>query len=266
MSARKLHVFRSVLFLAVVCLFLTAGKQRPIHIYMAGDSTMAEKPLFKTIVDSTTGEKVREPFPERGWGQLLPDFFDGDIVIDNFAQNGRSTRTFMEQGWWRYIATVMRSGDHVVIQFGHNDGSKDKTDRYTSPEDYKKNLRKMVDQVRENGGTPILCTPVVRRRFDKEGKFYDTHGEYPDLVRQVAKEKDVLLIDMHKKSEEVLKKEGDERSKELFLHLAPGENKNFPNGSNDNTHFNERGAIVMAGLFVEGLKELNIIPLVKELK
>jgi lysophospholipase L1-like esterase len=255
-----------VLFLSVVCLFLTAGKQRPIHIYMAGDSTMAEKPLFKMIEDSVTGEKIKEPFPERGWGQMLPGFFDDDIVIDNFGQNGRSTRTFMEQGWWQYITTVMRSGDYVVIQFGHNDASKDKIDRYTPPEDYKNNLRKMVDQVREKDGTPILCTPVVRRRFDKEGKFYDVHGEYPDLVRQVAKEKNVLLIDMHKKSEELLIKEGDEKSKELFLHLSPGKNRNYPNGVNDNTHFNEKGATIIAGLFIEGLKELNVKQLIKELK
>ena len=95
----------------------------------------------------------------------------------------------------------------------------------------------------------------MRRRFDENGAFYDAHGEYPDLVRAVAAELRVPLIDMHRKSERVLREYGAERSKGLFLHLAPGESANYPRGLRDDTHFSPAGAEVMAALAVEGIRE-----------
>ena len=152
----------------------------------------------------------------------------------------------------------MKKGDYVFIQFGHNDSSKDKGERYTPPDDYRKNLVRFVEEVRAKKAHPVLLTPVMRRRFDKEGKFYDTHGEYPDIVRSVAKELDVPLIDMHRKSEAVIVKYGVEDSRRLFLQLKPGENANYPNGIDDNTHFSPLGAEEMAKLVVEGIRESKI--------
>ena len=103
-------------------------------------------------------------------------------------------------------------------------------------------------------GTPVLLTPVMRRRFDKDGNFHDTHGEYPDIVRTVAREYDVPLIDMHKMSEEVIVKYGVEGSRALFLQLKPGENPNYPNGVDDNTHFSPLGADEMAKLAVTAIR------------
>ena len=111
----------------------------------------------------------------------------------------------------------------------------------------------------------MLLTPVMRRRFDKEGKFYDTHGEYPDIVRAVAIEEKTALIDMHRMSETVLKQYGMEGSKRLFLQLKPGENPNYPQGVEDNTHFSPLGAEVMASLAVGGIREQRL-KLVKDLK
>jgi pectinesterase len=99
-----------------------------------------------------------------------------------------------------------------------------------------------------------LLTPVMRRRFDKDGKFYDTHGEYPDIVRAVGRESNVPLIDMHKLSEGVIVKYGVEGSKKLFLQLKPGENANYPQGIEDNTHFSPLGAEEMAQLVVSGIR------------
>jgi len=217
------------------------GKE-PITVFLAGDSTMAEKLPTKR--------------PETGWGEFLQKSFDESKVrIENHAQNGRSTRTFIAENRWQAIVDKLKAGDYVFIEFGHNDSSKEKTDRYTPPEDYRKNLVRFINDVRAKKAIPVLLTPVMRRRFDKQGEFQDSHGEYPDIVRSVAAENKVALIDMHRKSERVIKQYGVEESRKLFLQLKPGENPNYPQGVEDNTHFSPLGAEIMAGLAVEGIRE-----------
>lgn len=243
--------YLSVVFVLVLFSGMAQG-QRPITIYLAGDSTMAEK--------------LPEKRPETGWGEALVKFFNADKVrIENHAQNGRSTKSFIGEGRWQVIVDKLKGGDYVFIQFGHNDESKDKGDRYTPPEDFRRNLIKFVNEVREKKATPVLLTPVMRRRFDKDGNFFDTHGEYPDLVRAVAADLKVALIDMHRKSERVIKQYGVEGSKALFLQLKPNESPNYPNGVEDNTHFSPVGALAMASLAVEGIRELKL-GLVHDLK
>lgn len=216
---------------------LAFGQKEPVTIYLAGDSTMAPK--------------LAEKRPETGWGEKLEAHCkSGTIKVENRAMNGRSTKTFISEGRWQKIIDDLKKGDFVFIQFGHNDSSKDKGERYTPPEDYRKNLIKFVDEVRAKGGTPVLLTPVMRRRFDKNGKFYDTHGEYPGIVRTVALEYKAALIDMHKTSEALIVKYGVENSRKLFLQLKPGENANYPNGIDDNTHFSPLGAEEMARLVI----------------
>lgn len=248
-----------------LCLFF-AGTKRPLHIFMAGDSTMALKPLYKNVWDSIAGDSIKVAFPERGWGQLLPDFFNENIVVEDYAQNGRSSRTFIEQGWWQKIIDNVQKGDYVVIQFGHNDSAEDRPDRYTPPKQYVENLSRFVDEVKVKGGKPIICTSVVRRRFDAKEAFLDSHGEYVELARQVAKDKNVEMIDMYEKSKDLLINMGKDESASLFLHIKAGENKIFPDGKIDNTHFKENGARIMASLFVEGLKENRIKSLTIELR
>jgi hypothetical protein len=109
--------------------------------------------------------------------------------------------------------------------------------------------------VRSRKAIPVLLTPVMRRRFDKEGNFFDTHGEYPDIVRAVARENKVALLDMHRQSETLIRQYGVEGSKKLFLQLAPGENPNYPKGIEDNTHFSPLGAEQMARLAVAAIRE-----------
>lgn len=211
-------------------------------------------------------DKEKTAFPETGWGMVLPSYFNDNVLIENHARNGRSTRTFISEGRWDFMLQRVKKGDFVVIQFGHNDQSKQKKDRYTTPEDYKKNLEKFVADVREKGAIPILCTPVERRKFDKDSNFVDQHGNYPNLVRQVAKEKNVYLVDMHHTSMDFLIDKGNEASKQFFLHVKPGESEKYPEGKEDNTHFKPAGAMEMSRLFVEGIKELKIKKLVKNLR
>lgn len=216
-----------------------------ITIYLAGDSTCASK--------------LAEKRPETGWGEMMPSFFDAaKVKIDNQAQNGRSTKTFISEGRWQAIVDKLKKGDWVFVQFGHNDSSKDKGERYTPPDAYRANLIRFIIDVKAKKANIVLLTPVMRRRFDKDGNFFDTHGEYPDIVRSVAKEQKVPLIDMHRKSEAVIKRYGVEGSRALFLQLKPGENANYPNGIEDNTHFVPKGAEEMAKLVVEGIRENNL--------
>lgn len=257
--------FKFPLIIALSILLISATT-RPVHIFMAGDSTMSDKLFYKNATDSLTGEITAETFLERGWGQLLPEFFSDKVSIRNFAQNGRSTRLFIEEGLWDKLISEVQKGDYVVIQFAHNDAAKDRPDKYTSPEDYRKNLNRFVDEVRAKGATPIICTSVARRKFDSDGKIVDTHGVYPVISREIAKEKKVTLIDMQQQTTDWLNKEGVQKSRQFFHKMAPGVSKLFPKGLDDNTHFNEKGARIAAGFFVEGLKQQKISTLTNELK
>lgn len=229
-----------MVLLFLICAAMVTG-DGPVKIYMIGDSTMADKPT--------------DDNPERGWGQLLPLFFDSTVVIENHARNGRSTGSFIREGLWDSVHSKLTPGDYVIIQFGHNDEKKEKGDRYTPPPAYRDNLVRFVRESRAKGALPILCTPVVRRRFDKEGRFYDEHGVYPDIVREVADSLKVPLLDMHRSSWRLVEGLGPEESKKIFLWIPPGVYRSLPEGRTDNTHFGEYGATRIAALAVRALRE-----------
>lgn len=241
LPALLMKAFR-ILPILLVLLLGAFAQERPVTVHLAGDSTMAGKLAARR--------------PETGWGERLQEHLDADRArVVNHARNGRSTRTFILEGRWQALVDELRPGDFVFIQFGHNDGSPDKVDRYTPPADYRRNLARFIAEARAKGASPVLFTPVVRRRFDSAGAFYDTHGEYPALVRAVAAELGVPLVDMHGASERVLREYGAERSRALFLHLAPGEHANYPDGLRDDTHFSAAGAEVMVRLAVQGIRD-----------
>lgn len=256
-----------ILFILILCATLFSAKQRPMQVFMAGDSTMAQKPLTKSVIDTVLGVTFEENFLERGWGMLLSDYLDDDAIVRNYAQNGRSTRTFIEQGWWDTIISQVQAGDVVIIQFAHNDCAINKPDRYTTPEDYRKNLIRFVDEVKAKKGMPILCTAIARRKFDKAGKLVDTHGVYPTITREVAHLKKVPMIDMQKMTTEWLEKSGIESSRQYFHKIpADGSSKLFPKGLDDNTHLNEKGACIVAGFFALEIENKNIKPISKHLR
>jgi len=256
----------SVVILALVALLFAAANERPVHLLLAGDSTMADKPAYKNSINPLSGEVTPVPFHEKGWGMLLQAHFTDRVKVENWAQNGRSTRRFIEEGWWDKLLANTMKGDYVVIQFAHNDGAVNKPDRYTSPEAYEANLVRMIKDVRAKGAHPILATAVMRRKFDAEGKLVDTHGVYPELTRKVAKDQKVPIIDLQAKTTQWLEAVGVEPSARFFHQMPAGENPLYPNGLSDNTHFNESGAKVVAGFFVDGLEALEIKPLVAALK
>lgn len=226
--------------MAICCLIGYLGCpaiQAEPTLYLIGDSTMANKPV---IAEN----------PERGWGQMLPGYFKPDMKLENHAVNGRSSKSFRDEGRWEAVRKQLRPGDWVMIQFGHNDQKPDQA-RHTDPfTTYTEQLRRYVTETRELGAMPILATSVVRRRFDAQGRLTPTHGEYPEAVRVLAQALDVPLLDMREASAALLNRLGPERSKSLFVWTLPGEYARFPDGHEDNTHFNALGATRMCDLAV----------------
>ncbi|WP_207428639.1 rhamnogalacturonan acetylesterase [Pedobacter sp. SYSU D00535] len=212
-------------------------------IYLIGDSTMSDKNV--------------KAYPEAGWGMPFRYFFDSTVVVDNRAMNGRSTRTFMEENRWAPVVDKLEEGDYVFIQFGHNDEVQTKRSA-TKPEEFRSNLIKYVTDTRSKKAQPVLITPVARRNFDSTGVFKPTHEEYSAIVRQVAKDQKVPLIDLDRKSQALLVELGAEKSKFFFNHLKAGEHPNYPKGKIDDTHFNELGARLMAQLVLKEIQELKL--------
>lgn len=236
-----------------------------VTVFMIGDSTMANKPLDKEN-------------QERGWGQMLPLYFQGAVKIDNHAVNGRSSKSFYDEGRWDTVMERLRPGDYVIIQFGHND-EKPKADRHTDPgSTFDAQLRKYVDDTRSKGATPILMNSIVRRNFpasasvkaedrddnppvgpgkDTEGGYLlvDTHGAYLDSPRNVAKEADVVFIDMNAITHQLVQTLGPTLSKELYMWIPADTYEFCPKGKADNTHLNVLGGIVVSRLAANALAE-----------
>ncbi|WP_335964433.1 rhamnogalacturonan acetylesterase [Galbibacter sp. PAP.153] len=253
MNGTSNHKKIKITSLFVMFLFAVQVNAQQISLYTIGDSTMANKPN-------------PEENPERGWAQMLQQFFNNDLLVKNKAVNGRSTRSFINENRWDSIYNELKPGDYVFIQFGHNDQKIKDATRYTNPHTaYRHNLIKFVRETREKGASPILLSSIVRRNFNEHGVLVDTHGEYPLETRLVAGEMNVPFIDLQYMTEILEESYGPEKSKELHLHYKPGEIAYYPNGKEDNTHLSVKGATLIAKLAVDKLKKSNS-PLAKYLK
>jgi lysophospholipase L1-like esterase len=204
-----------------------------------------------TIGDSTMANKKAEVAPETGWCQAFQTFVDQTVAIKNRAVNGRSTKSFINEGRWKSVLDSLQPGDYVFIQFGHNDEKIQDSTRYTEPfTSYRKNLERFVRETREKGATPILFTSIVRRKFEN-GFLTDTHGNYPVVVRQVAAEMIVPMIDLQLLTAGAVTALGDEASKSIYLWTLPTDK--FPKGRQDDTHLNLQGANLVAKLAAQQL-------------
>ena len=227
-------------FFVALLLMSLAPDQKKIKIFLAGDSTMSIK--------------AEKNFPETGWGMPFIHFWNENLMVVNKAKNGRSTKTFLSEGLWKQIMDEATAGDYVFIQFGHNDEVKSKVNTYTTPEEFTANLKKYIGDAREKKMIPVLMTPVARRKFDAAGKIEQTHQEYSALVRKLATEEKALFIDLDTQSMQRYQQFGVENSKLLFCQLKPGEHPNYPDGKDDNTHFNELGARLIAQLVLKEIR------------
>jgi lysophospholipase L1-like esterase len=226
-------------------------------LFLCAFALPPKKTKLWLIGDSTMSVKEVRAYPETGWGMPFGYFFDSTIVVDDRAKNGRSTRTFIEEGLWAPVVDNMSEGDYVFIQFGHNDEVETKKS-YTTKEQFAANLARYVNESRAKKAIPILITPVARRKFDANGKIVGTHDVYSQLVRDVAKSLNVPLIDLDIKAQALLQQMGPESSKYLFDYLQPGEHPNYPEGKQDDTHFSELGARKMAELVLADIRTLKL--------
>lgn len=232
-------------FFLIGCLVLLGLTLPPkkIKVWLIGDSTMANKEI--------------KAYPETGWGMPFINFFDSTVVVDNRAKNGRSTQSFIDEKLWQPVVDNLSEGDYVFVQFGHNDEVPTKK-TYTTEEQFKNNLVRYVNESRVKKAIPVLITPVARRKFDSTGNIVGTHEVYSEIVRSVAKQLNVPLIDLDKKSQALLQNFGAENSKLLYNHLQPGEHPNYPEGREDDTHFSELGARKMAEIVLQEIKDLKL--------
>lgn len=262
-----MKLFKALILSAALPLIAQAApveKNDTVTIFMIGDSTMANKPLDKEN-------------QERGWGQMLPLYFQGKVKIDNHAVNGRSSKSFVDEGRWAAVMEKIQPGDYVIIQFGHNDEKIKNKDRYTIPgSTFDEYLRNYVNDTRSKGGIPILMNSIVRRNFpasasiksedrddnppvgptsDTEGGFIlvDTHGDYLTAPRNVAAETGTVFIDMNKITHKLVQELGPTLSKDLYMWIPANTYEFCPKGKSDNTHLNVHGAIVVSRLAAQAL-------------
>ncbi|HEY9330061.1 MAG TPA: rhamnogalacturonan acetylesterase [Streptomyces sp.] len=216
------------------------GRPRPRTVHIAGDSTAAQK--------------YADAAPETGWGMALPFFLGRTLTVANYAMNGRSSKSFIDEGRLAALLEEVRGGDLLLIQFGHNDEKTEDpargTDPYTTYQDY---LRQYVNGARSRGARPVLLTPVERRRFADDGTAKPTHGAYPAAMRALAAEERVPLLDLQALTLARWQELGPDGTLEYFNWLEPGQSPNYPDGRQDNTHFQPRGAIEAARLVARAL-------------
>ncbi|KAA8481408.1 lysophospholipase L1-like esterase [Arcticibacter tournemirensis] len=252
--------------LCLVCCILMSFvylKKEPVKVYLIGDSTVADyslEPDYKT-----------RRYPLTGWGQVFQQFLRRDnlvhlkgiihadsAVVDDRAKGGRSTRTFFEEGRWAEVYKLLKKNDVVMIQFGHNDASAEKPERYVNITGYKEYLRLFINQSRSKRAWPVLITPVTRNYPWNGGKLGSAHGDYPQAMEDVAKELRVPLINLTKLSADYFTMKGqDYVTSRYFMNLPAGAYEAYPGGQKDNTHFQTEGATEVARLVFQGLKKLS---------
>jgi lysophospholipase L1-like esterase len=231
-------------YLIIICLISATCFAQKTTLYTIGDSTMANK-------------KDPERNPEHGWAQVLQPFFKENIIVENKALNGRSTKSYINEKRWDSIYKKLKKGDYVFIEFGHNDEKIEDSTRYTNPHtSYRYNLIRFVKEARAKGATPVLLTSIARRNFNEKGVLVPTHGDYPLETRLVAQEYKVPFIDLEYYTEMLEQSYGPEKSKQLHLHFKAGENAYYDKDKADDTHLSLLGATKVAQIVIDHIKVL----------
>lgn len=212
--------------------------------------------------NSTVVDQDYEPWAS--WGQLITRWFTDEMAVANYAESGETATSFIAAGRLKKIVSLMKEGDYILMEFGHND-QKEKRPGSGAFYNYVYALKQFVDEARAKGVTPIFVTPTQRRSFDKNGKIQETHANYPEAMRWTAKDLNVPLIELHEMTRVFFETLGVDESKRALVHYPaktyPGQQAAFE----DNTHFNPYGAFEISKMIVEGMKLLNL-PMVKYLR
>lgn len=218
-----------------------ASANNLITLFLAGNSTVVDQDL--------------EPWC--GWGQAFTRFFSSEVAVANYAESGEAANTFVSSKRFDKLMTKIKKGDYLFIEFGHND-QKQKTEGKGPYTSYKSDLKYLVDQARAKGAKPVLITSMHRRSFDAEAKIINTHGEYPNAVRLLAKEENVPLIDLNNMSKQLYEAWGIEGSKRAFVHYSANTFADQKEALADNTHFNFYGGYEIAKCVLKGIIDINL--------
>lgn len=207
--------------------------------------------------NSTVVDQVHEPYAS--WGQMIPRWFGPEVAISNHAESGLTAGSFLASNRLEKVLAMMKKGDYVICEFGHND-QKEKTPGSGAWYNFSYNLKQYIDKVRAKGGNIIFVTPTQRRFFDKatRSKIQETHGDYPDAMRMVAKREGVPVIELHDMTRTFFETLGYENSKKSLVHYPANTYPNQPKALEDNTHFNPYGAYEVAKMVVMGMKQLHL--------
>ena len=260
----KLKTLGIFILLAAFVAVSFVWKDKVVKVYLIGDSTVAD------YADNYDPDKdyMKTRYPVTGWGQVFQPFMSSDslyklnnlikadsVIVDDRARGGRSTRTFFQEGRWRSVYKSLEKGDIVMMQFGHNDASEKKPERYVDIEGYKEFLRLYIEQTLQKEAIPIVLTPVCRNYPWKDGHLENVHGEYPQAAKDVAAEYGIALIDLNQLSMDAFSEKGkDYVTENYFMNLPAGKYEAYPEGQNDNTHFQPEGATEVARLVFQGMQ------------
>lgn len=203
--------------------------------------------------NSTVVDQDNEPWAS--WGQIIPQFFDDNVSIANYAESGESSNTFIAAGRLKKALTQMKPGDYIFMEFGHND------EKQTRPGSgawysYMYSLKIYIDEARKCGAHPVIVTPTQRRNFGADGKLIPTHGEFPDAARWIAKKENVPLIDLTEMTTRLFEAMGEDGTKRAFVHYPAGTFHGQKKAFADNTHFNPYGATEVAKCIITGIEQV----------
>lgn len=208
--------------------------------------------------DSTVQTNDYTTYPQTGIGQVFPLFVKKDYTVENHAKNGRSTKSFIDEGRLKEIEGKIGEGDFLFIQFGHNDEKIKDPSRYTDPQSsYKNNLKEFIKVAKNHGAYPVLISSLERRFFGNDGKVYaGEHGAYVAAMKETAEEANVPFVDLYSMSREALSSLGEEESRKWYMYFPAGQYSTHPEESLDNTHLRYEGAVNYASMIARGLREL----------
>ena len=212
--------------------------------------------------NSTVVDQDYEPWAS--WGQMITRWFTEDVAVANYAESGETATSFVAAGRLKKIVSLMKKGDYVLMEFGHND-QKEKRSGSGAFYNFAYALKQFVDEARAKEVTPIFVTPTQRRSFGQDGKIQETHANYPEAMRWVAKDLNVPLIELHEMTRVFFETLGVEGSKHALVHYPAGTYPGQVKAFEDNTHFNPYGAYEIAKMMVEGMKTLNL-PIVQHVR
>lgn len=210
-----------------------------MKIFMMGDSTMKQNNILA--------------YPQFGWGQVLHLFVKEGIEVIDYAENGRSTKSFIDEGRFQRILNEMNNGDFVICEFGHNDEKIQDVTRYTEPfGSYQENLKYFHDEVEKNGGHIVYATSITRHKF-VDGKCINSHLDYPKAMIELCNKNNYTCIDMNTLTIDLYNKLGEEQSKKFHMIFPANKYTTYPNGKDDHSHLVFEGAIAIAELFVRSV-------------